>query len=218
MLECESMRLVAFDVNGTLLADREQFLGALNAVFTHFGHEALPEDELRERFSQPWVELYRSAGIYPSHSAEELYAVYNTAYQAAPAPEAATGAKATLDRLKGAGAMLVVISTQQDSVTRPLLENLRLLSCFNDVIGGVEDKAEVLRGLFERYSIKPAEAAYVGDQDSDMHFARRAGALAVGYTGGIHPAKRLQEAGAQILIGALDDLLDLPIFGVSRST
>jgi phosphoglycolate phosphatase-like HAD superfamily hydrolase len=55
--------LVAFDINGTLLADRKQFFEALNAIFIHFDSNPLPPDEIQERFSQPWTDLYREAGI-----------------------------------------------------------------------------------------------------------------------------------------------------------
>jgi phosphoglycolate phosphatase-like HAD superfamily hydrolase len=83
---------------------------------------------------------------------------------------------------------------------------LGLLVYFNNVVGGVEDKAEALRALLKRHNLASAQAAYVGDQDSDMRFARRAGVLAIGYTGGIHPPARLQNAGAQVLVDRLDEI------------
>jgi phosphoglycolate phosphatase len=199
--------LVAFDANGTLLDDRDQFFEALNAVFIHFGCDPLPPDEIRERFSQPWTDIYSKAGIYPQHGQEELYRLYNDAYRAAtPPPQAANGCAEALEALRAQGCLLAVISAQQDEITRPLLETLGLLTHFNDVVSGVEDKAEALRALLKRYNLAPAQSAYVGDQDSDMRFARRVGVLAIGYAGGIHSPARLLNAGAQVLIDRLDEI------------
>lgn len=54
-----------------------------------------------------------------------------------------------------------------------------------------------------------ARALFLGDSEHDMREAVRAGAFAVGITGGYRPTSALRAAGAEHIVEALDDLLEL---------
>ena len=48
----------------------------------------------------------------------------------------------------------------------------------------------------------------VGDTSFDMEMARAAGARAIGVGWGYHPPELLEAAGAELILGSLDQLLD----------
>lgn len=205
------VKLVAYDVNGTIFDDTEHFFDAINAVFRRYGRAPMPLAELKKKFGQPWYKLYRDVGITAPES--ELYATYNLAYsEHSNELMPFDGIKETLLWLRARDIKTAVVSTQQNQITVPLLWERGLRELFDDVMGGVEDKAAALRDLCEKYSFKPLEVAYVGDQEGDMHHAKRAGVRGIAFTKGIHSEERLTETDAAWLISAHSELPDLPIF------
>ena len=54
----------------------------------------------------------------------------------------------------------------------------------------------------------PAETLMVGDTSFDMEMARAAGARAIGVAWGYHPPELLEAAGAELILGDFDQLLD----------
>ena len=92
-----------------------------------------------------------------------------------------------------------------------LLDQHALNLLFSRVEGGVHDKAETILALCSEMDVSPQEVAYVGDQDSDMRFARAAGCIAVAYLGGVHTKTKLAKAGAQYFLKDFRELKTLPI-------
>jgi phosphoglycolate phosphatase len=64
-------------------------------------------------------------------------------------------------------------------------------------------------GLARRLGVAPEEFLYLGDTNTDMATATKAGMYAVGATWGFRPAEELSAAGARTLIDRPLDLLDL---------
>jgi len=67
-------------------------------------------------------------------------------------------------------------------------------------------------GLFkciERLKISANECAYVGDSPPDMEVAKTVGCKAIGKTTGIFSAEQLKEAGAEIIIRDLKELVEM---------
>ena len=63
--------------------------------------------------------------------------------------------------------------------------------------------------LADAGSIRPGEAAYVGDQESDVRFALEAGWAPVAYTGGVHSRARLTAGRARIFLDNFGDCPEL---------
>ncbi|OHA48853.1 MAG: hypothetical protein A2806_04115 [Candidatus Terrybacteria bacterium RIFCSPHIGHO2_01_FULL_48_17] len=206
------IKRIDFDVNGTLFNDTPQLLEALSCIFDHFGKPRMPLRELRQQFTQPWTKMYREAGIteeMASHA--KLYELYNSAYQKQPPPAPSLGVREVLHWLYRRGIPATIVSTQQNDITLPLLDQHALNLLFSRVEGGVHDKAETILALCSEMDVSPQEVAYVGDQDSDMRFARAAGCIAVAYLGGVHTKTKLAKAGAQYFLKDFRELKTLPI-------
>lgn len=210
---CNKVKLVVFDVNGTLLDDTTSFLNAINGIFARYGKQPLPIPILKERFGQPWTKIYREEGISEQIASDkELYEIYNELYRAEPSPQPFAGLNEGLEWLLNQKVQIAIVSTQQNSITVPLLQLYGLSRFFSIIKGGVADKSQALGQVFEHFGIRPDEAAYVGDQEGDAFHAKQAGCISIGFCGGLHSKERLQKAGADFLICSHSELKGLPIF------
>ena len=206
----KNIKLIAFDVNGTILDDFNVFSEALNSIFDYFKKPRMSAHELRNEFTQPWTGIYRKRGITENQASEEfLYKLYNKAYQAQPSAKPFAGLESSLKWIKDKNITTAIISTQQNIITDRLLKQYNLHRYFDFHLGGVADKTEVLQNLVKKLKIKPEQAMYVGDQDSDMRFAKNAKCVAVGFTQGVHSKEKLQKAGAEYFIKNFTELIKL---------
>lgn len=207
------VKLVAFDVNGTLFDDTEMFWKAINGIFPRYGLEPLPLDALQKKFGQPWTKIYREVGITEAiASDQELYRIYNLLYENQPHPNPAPGLREALDWLQSRGLRLAIVSTQQNSITIPLLKKQELEERFFRVLGGVSDKSAALREVAVAAELSSDEVAYVGDQEGDVRHAKAAGCVSVAFCGGLHDHRRLRNAGPDFIIESMSELKSLPIF------
>ena len=106
-----------------------------------------------------------------------------------------------------AGIKLAVVSAASDSAVRRDLRAHGLEQHFDGIHCEVLHKQTML----ERYVQRAGAGVvwYVGDTAFDMVQARKAGAIAIGYTGGYDTADALGDAGAHRLIDRLSDLISL---------
>src|SRR3989338_9575087 len=206
----KNIKLITFDVNGTILDDFSVFSEALNSVFDYFKKPRMSAHELRNEFTQPWTGIYRKRGITENKTSEEfLYKLYNKAYQVQHSVKPFAGLESSLKWIKDKNITTAIISTQQNIITDRLLKQYNLHRYFDFHLGGVADKTEVLQNLVKKLKIKPEQTMYVGDQDSDMRFAKDANCIAIAFTSGVHSKKKLQNAGAQYFINNFTQLIEL---------
>lgn len=204
------IRLITFDVNGTLFDDTDIFWNAINGIFPRFGRAPLPMEVLQERFGQPWTKVYREEGLSEEEvTDEELYRIYNELYQAQPSPRPFRGLKSVLRWLKRQGVQLAIVSTQQNEITIPLLKANGLDKLFLMVSGSVSDKAQELKNILQAARVSPSEAAYVGDQEDDVKNAKKAGYISIAFTGGLHIRERLEAANPDFIITSFRELKGL---------
>ena len=206
----KNIKLIAFDVNGTILDDFNVFSEALNSIFDYFKKPRMSAHELRNEFTQPWTGIYRKRGITENKTSEEfLYKLYNKAYQVQPSAKPFSDLESSLKWIKDKNITTAIISTQQNIITDRLLKQYNLHRYFDFHLGGVADKTEVLQNLVKKLKIKPEQTMYVGDQDSDMRFAKDANCIAIAFTRGVHSKEKLQNAGAQYFINNFTQLIEL---------
>ncbi|OGZ62850.1 MAG: hypothetical protein A3H51_00895 [Candidatus Spechtbacteria bacterium RIFCSPLOWO2_02_FULL_38_8] len=166
--------------------------------------------QLRNEFTQPWTGIYRKREITENQASEEfLYKLYNDAYQSQPIAKPFSDLENALKLIKGKNLITAIVSTQQNIITDALLEQHNLHQYFDFHLGGIADKTKELQNLVKKLNIKPKQAMYVGDQDSDMRFAKNAKCVAVGFTQGVHSKEKLQKAGAEYFIKNFTELIKL---------
>lgn len=207
------IKLIAFDVNGTLFDDTQIFWEAINGIFPRYDKERLPLKTLQEKFGQPWTSIYRESGITEKMASDDdLYKIYNELYERQDHPIPVPELKETLDWLEKIGVKLAIVSTQQNTITVSLLEKYGLAKKFSKISGSVADKAAALRDIMSAFNLLPKQVAYVGDQEGDIKYAKKADCVSIAFCSGIHDKERLKKIQPDFIIESMPELKNLPIY------
>jgi phosphoglycolate phosphatase len=133
------------------------------------------------------------------------------------------GVKETLDRLHEAGYLLGITTGGVEAAAHIKLARADLSHYF--AFGGYgsdsKDRTELTRRAIERAGVllgeplDPSEVLVVGDTPHDVDAAHGAGAVAVGVATGRFSREELRDAGADHVLGSLEEELPLATRGVA---
>jgi phosphoglycolate phosphatase len=187
---------VIFDFDGTLVDSREVVTQLYNELAERNGYgkvtaanqEAIRSLSLLERCSQLKVPLYKLPGLIVQISRNYQHVIQSIAF--------IEGIPELLRELRGRGLKLLVVSTNNESNIRALLEQHATGQWVEDVYcsSRVLDKARLLRTLMTRHSLAPRQIVYVGDEHRDVEACREAGIRVIAVRWGFDSEARLQQA------------------------
>ncbi|RFB81548.1 HAD family hydrolase [Methylovirgula sp. 4M-Z18] len=211
------MRLVIFDLDGTLINSAEMIVAAKREAFAAVGWPAPPRAELLGAVGLSVPENFRMlAGAEAPY--EEMGAAYKAAWTrllaAGAGHELFAGAAELIDRLSAAPDATLGIATgnSRRGVAR-ILAQYGWERCFA-TIQTAEDApskpapAMILHAL-QATGIAPSGTAMIGDTSYDMAMARAAGVQAIGVAWGYHEPDALRAAGAHDIVETFDELAAL---------
>jgi phosphoglycolate phosphatase len=216
------LRLIVFDVDGTLVDSQATIVAAFAAAFAAVGRPAPPRADILASIGRSLpdclVQLMPGAGADTRQQAAQ-------AYRAAFARSLTAGAEAA-PLFPGIGDLLRALAAQPATLLgiatgksrrglAALLDAHRLGGVFQtvqtaDAHPSKPDPA-MLRACLVETGIDRSRAAFVGDTTFDMAMARALGASAIGVGWGYHAAADLHAAGAEAVArdaAALARLLD----------
>ena len=195
----ERIRLLIFDLDGTLVDSRDDLANSVNAMLRNFERPELPHDVIatyigdgapmlvRRALGDPDDEgfvadaLHYFLAYYREHKLDFTY-VYD-------------GVFASLDALQAElpRAKMAVLSNKPVNPSRAIVDALGLGKYFFQVYGGNSfhtkkpDPHGALALLDEAGGVRPEEAVMVGDSAIDVLTARNAGMYSVGCLYGLAP-------------------------------
>lgn len=196
-----SIKLVIFDLDGTLIDSRLDLVHSVNAALRHIGRPALPDDviasyvgdgapiliqralggeEVDEAVIRKGLEFFLS--YYREHKLD-----HTTVY--AGIPEALAAIQQSEN---GTPRKMAVLSNKPVHPSRAIVEALGLGKFFSQIYGGnsfpsKKPDPEGARKLLEEYGVDPQHAAIVGDSHVDVETGRNAGMVTVGVSYGFAP-------------------------------
>jgi phosphoglycolate phosphatase len=219
------LKLIVFDVDGTLVDSQHVIISTAQAAFERFGLPRPDDDAVRRIIGLPLAEgLARLAPMLDEAQVEDLARAYRETFQAARAmpelPETLfPGVVAMLEAVAAAGFALGIATGKSRRGLLSVLERHGLARFFctlqtGDVPPGKPHPAMLLRALDE-CGVTPAEAAMIGDTTFDIAMACAAGTLPIGVAWGNHPAGELTAAGAAYVVETSEAIAPL-LAGLTR--
>lgn len=177
------VRLVVFDLDGTLVDSRTDLANATNALLVELGGATLPDERVVEMVGEGAALLVRraltAAGLDPDApgALTRFLALYDERLLQHTRPY--DGIPDALEWLSRR-APLAVLTNKPTAATRQILDGLGLARYFREAIGGDSpfgrkpDPAGLLH-LARANSAEPDETLMVGDSTVDRDTARSAG-------------------------------------------
>ena len=213
-----AVRLIVFDLDGTLVDTFEDIAAAANHGLGLVGRPPQDLSLIMSRVGGGGRNLMAKC-LGEDATEQEItraFEGWRDYYKTHPCVHARAypGVKETLEGLRLKGARLAVLSNKLHEITVEILRQLGLLECFDSVQGEAPpsprkpDPGEILR-LMDKYGICRDEVLIVGDGEADVQLARNAGVRVVGVSYGVNTAARLREMGAEAVIARFPELLDL---------
>ncbi|MEA5152498.1 MAG: HAD family hydrolase [Oscillospiraceae bacterium] len=196
---------VLLDMDGTVLDTLEDLTDAVNAALRQFGLPEVGAD--RARASLGHGALWLIGHCVPEGSPEELTARvlewYRPYYDAhcRIKTKPYEGVVPLLERLRGAGLRLAVISNKQDGAVKELAAAFfpGLLDCAVGERLGVRRKPypDSALAAAETMGVAPERCIYVGDTEVDIETAANAGMACAAVCWGFRSREQLVAAGAE---------------------
>lgn len=199
------MKLVVFDVDGTLVDSQHHIHGAMTAAFVGAGLEPLPREAVLQivGLSLPVAIAQLAAGL-DAATQERIIAGYRAAFMQArlalPAP-LYPGALACLDALGARDDILLAIATGKSRRgLAAMIEAHGLQGRFVSLQTADDHPSKphpaMLQAALADAGVPVAQAVMIGDTSFDMEMARAAGMRGLGVGWGYHAPDVLTAAGA----------------------
>lgn len=213
------MRHVVWDWNGTLLADQQVVLHALNHLLGEFDQPPTDMATYQRLYTRPVRVFYERLFGRPITDADwdRIDDVFHDAYaQALAEADLAHDAHVALDLVDGSGRTQSLLSMARHDMLEPLVHRFGIHQRFVLVDGirgpGGGRKAGELEAHIQQVAHvagdDPHDYLVIGDATDDAEAAAHVGARCVLYDGGSHPRDELERYGVPV-VDSLVDALDV---------
>jgi phosphoglycolate phosphatase len=216
-----NIKLLIFDLDGTLIDSRRDLVHSVNAMLRHFGRPELPDDVIVKYVGDGAPMLVRRALCDPkderflNEALECFLANYRVhkldhthVYDGITDMLVAIGVPQNGFRRK-----MAVLSNKPVNLSRTIMEALGLSQFFVSVYGGdsfATKKPDPLGAteILKETGSRPAETLMIGDSSNDVLTGNNAGLWTCGVTYGFAP-HALREAPPDVLVDSPPDLAEI---------
>ncbi|MGB6974991.1 MAG: HAD-IA family hydrolase [Terracidiphilus sp.] len=215
-LPVESLKLLVFDLDGTLIDSAQDLCNSLNATLVHFGRSALP-DETIAGFIGDGALLLVSRALEPENPesthpeflarAHQFFLDYyrehklDCTYAYDGVVEALHALRTIHDQTSADSPgvpqrSMAVLTNKPVRPAQAICQALGLAPFFLNIYGGnsfssKKPNPEGLFALMQEAGANPEQTVMIGDSQVDIQTARNAGAWSIGCTFGLAPERLL---------------------------
>lgn len=205
---------ILFDLDGTVTDTLQNITDAVNHTMGCFGLGEFAPETLRPNLGWGVDHLMRQ--LLPELSEErlgEILRCYRPYYAAHTTEKVALypGILPMMERLRGAGLPLAIVSNKPDAAVQPLMERYfrGLISLALGELPGLPRKPQpdMLRYAAGELGVELSRCLYVGDTEVDLQTAQNTGIDCVCVTWGFRSREALIRAGAARIVDTPEALL-----------
>lgn len=215
-------RLIAFDLDGTLVDTVPDLTRAIDCMQTELGLPGHGEDKVRNWIGDGMERLVKRAltGDLDAEPPRELlmrgWPIFLEAYASRPCDKSRfyPAAAATLKLLRAGGYKLACITNKQSRFTDLLLKTLGVHGDFamtlsGDTLPRRKPDPLPLMHVGKRLNVAPTQMLMVGDSLTDVRTARAAGVDVVCVSYGYNKGQDIRSAMPDHVIDSLSELINL---------
>jgi len=216
----EDIRLLVFDLDGTLIDSRQDLCNSVNATLRHYGRPELPCELISTYIGDGAPMLVRRALGDPDDQkfVEEALMFFLMYYREHKLDftYVYAGIKESLTAIREARngeVKMAVLSNKPVNPSRAIVEALGLNEYFFQIYGGNSfptkkpDPQGALQ-LVNEAKVRPEQAVMIGDSANDVATAKNTGMYSVGLSYGLSPAT-LEKVPPDVLLDRPDELGEL---------
>ena len=209
---------VIFDLDGTLLNTIDDLADAGNWVCQNHGWPTHTVEEFKYFVGSGMANLARRFAPEDQRTPEGIAAIldefmpyYNAHKQDKTAPY--PGIRALLERLKGAGVTMAVLSNKAHSLAPEIIEGYfpGVFDCVQGAVDGAPTKPDptLLRRLMGEMGAAAERTLFVGDSNVDIRTAKNGGLTGCGVLWGFRTRAELEAEGADLIAETPEKLVEL---------
>lgn len=215
------IKLVAFDWNGTILADTYAVFEADNEIIKYLGLKPNTFYRFQKYFDVPVIKYFEALGADKKQlheESEKIAKIFIDAYEPrAKHVRTRSHARTVLEWLKKQKIQTAIFSNHVVENINIQLTRLKIKSYFTEVLANSinhsayteRTKMGRLENYMKKYQLKPNEVLIVGDTIEEIEIAKEIGCMCVAITQGNCAADRLEKAKPDYLIGDLGNLINI---------
>ena len=192
----EPIKLIVFDLDGTLVNAYPAITRSFNHVMREFGYPA--QSALVIRKAVGFGDKNLLAGFVKKRDLEQVLAAYRRYHRKDLLTHARVfgGTLGLLAELKNRGYLLAIATNRPTAFTRIIIRHLKLKAYLDyvlcaDTLQNLKPHPEILQKIMRRLRAAPSQTLFVGDMRIDAQTARNAGVAAVMVTTGSHTRQEL---------------------------
>ncbi|PKF61489.1 phosphoglycolate phosphatase [Psychromonas sp. psych-6C06] len=219
MAKIENIKLICFDLDGTLVDSVPDLRLALNAMMDDFQLPHCQDEQIKTWVGNGLPKLVERALLHVGNqtvSQSQALSCFETHYQhylnsaSCLYPEVAD----TLRALKARGYQTALITNKAEQFLPELLQHFEISDCFDLLLGGdtlAKNKPDPMQVDFAlaHFNVQKSQAVMVGDSKNDILAGQNAGLISIVLTYGYNYGEPVSLLNPDYIIDQFNDLLVL---------